>query len=137
MAAMAVIAFANILGRYLFHYSIAFTEEITINLFVWLTVVGSGIAFERGAQLGVVSLYARFPPAAQRAVAVLSATLGAALFVAVDVLLVRTIYFEITLFRATSPGLGIPVWIYYVPVPILSVAVFEGIWRGVKRSSNG
>jgi TRAP-type C4-dicarboxylate transport system permease small subunit len=31
---MAAIAFINILSRYLFHFSFAATEEITINLFV-------------------------------------------------------------------------------------------------------
>ena len=50
LAAMALIAFVNILGRYLFRYSLAFTEEATIHCFVWLTVVGSGIAFERGSR---------------------------------------------------------------------------------------
>ena len=66
LAVMALIAFVNILGRYLFHYSLAFTEELTINLFVWLTVVGSGIAFERGSQLGMVSLFRVFPRRVQR-----------------------------------------------------------------------
>ena len=58
---MASIAFANVLSRYLFHFSFAATEEITINLFVWLTVVGSGIAFERGGQLGMITLFNVLP----------------------------------------------------------------------------
>ena len=36
LGAMSLIAFLNILGRYLFHYSLAFTEEITINLILSL-----------------------------------------------------------------------------------------------------
>ncbi|MCJ7541671.1 MAG: TRAP transporter small permease subunit, partial [Desulfobacterales bacterium] len=51
---MAAIAFINVLSRYFFHFSFAATEEITINLFVWMTVLGSGIAFERGGHLGMV-----------------------------------------------------------------------------------
>jgi len=38
--AMAAIAFANVISRYVFNFSFSATEEITINLFVWLTVVG-------------------------------------------------------------------------------------------------
>ena len=57
---MAAIAFVNILSRYLFHFSFASTEEITINLFVWVTVIGSGLAFERGGQLGMITLYNLF-----------------------------------------------------------------------------
>jgi TRAP-type C4-dicarboxylate transport system permease small subunit len=52
--AMATIAFVNVLSRYFFHFSFAATEEVTINFFVWLTLLGSGIAFERGSQLGMI-----------------------------------------------------------------------------------
>lgn len=134
LAAMAVIAFVNVLGRYLFHYSLAFTEEITINLFVWVTVLGSGFGFERGAQLGMVSLFKLFPLRLRQGVILVSAVLSTILFLVVDATLVTTIYYEITLFRATSPALGIPVWIYYAGVPVLSIGVFLGIWRGARLS---
>ena len=58
---MAAIAFVNVLSRYFINFSIGATEEITINLFVWITVVGTGIAFERGGQLGMVTFYNLFP----------------------------------------------------------------------------
>ncbi len=127
--AMAFIAFANVISRYLFHFSFSATEEITINLFVWLTVAGSGIAFERGGQLGMVTLFKVFPQHLQKAVVIFSALLSAALFIIVDIFMIQAIYDEITLFEATSPALGIPVWIYYVGVPVLSVFVFKGIYK--------
>ncbi len=137
LAAMALISFVNILGRYLFHYSLAFTEEITINLFVWMTIIGSGIAFERGAHMGMESLYELFPRRLQHGITVAGAVLAAALFATVDILLVRTIHAEVTLFEATSPSLGIPVWIYYVGAIACSPAVFIGVYRGaVQRLSN-
>lgn len=126
---MASIAFVNVLSRYLFHFSFAATEEITINLFVWLTVVGSGIAFERGGQLGMVTLYKRFPKRLKKFVILFSAGLSALLFLLVDIYMIKAIYNEITLFQATSAALGIPVWIYYAGVPVLSVFVFTGIYR--------
>lgn len=131
---MTLVAFVNILGRYLFHYSLAFTEEITINLFVWMTILGSGIAFERGIHLGMESVYNLFPRRAQRAVIIGSALLAAGLFAVVDILLIQTIYREITLFRATSPGLGIPVWIYYAGAVLCTPAVFIGIYRGTRAA---
>lgn len=127
--AMAAIAFANVVSRYLFHFSIAATEEITINLFVWLTVVGSGIAFERGGQLGMTTLFNVFPVRLQKAVVLFSALLSAGLFIVVDIFMVQAIYDEITLFQAVSPGLGIPVWIYYAGVPVFSIFVFKGIYE--------
>ena len=127
--AMASIAFINVLSRYLFHFSFASTEEITINLFVWMTVIGSGIAFERGGQLGMVTLYNYFPNMMKRYVTVLSSGLSAVLFILVDIYMIQAIYDEMTLFHATSAALDIPVWIYYVGVPVFSIYVFTGIYR--------
>lgn len=126
---MASIAFINVLSRYLFHFSFAATEEITINLFVWLTVVGSGIAFERGGQLGMVTLYKIFPKKFKKLVIIFSSGLSALLFLMVDIFMIQAIYDELTLFQATSAALEVPVWIYYIGVPILSVFVFAGIYR--------
>lgn len=129
---MALIAFVNVLSRYFINFSIGFTEEITINLFVWMTVVGTGIAFERGAQLGMVTFFNMFPVKMKRALVVFSAMLGAGLFVLVCWYMIQAIYDEISLFHATSASLGIPVWIYYAGVPLLSVFVFRGIYRGAR-----
>ncbi|HHP7234962.1 MAG TPA: TRAP transporter small permease [Desulfobacterales bacterium] len=126
---MAAIAFINVLSRYFFHFSFAATEEITINLFVWMTVLGSGIAFERGGHLGMVTLYNWFPKPLKKSVVILSAVLSALLFVLVNIYMIQAIYDEITLFRAASAALGIPVWIYYAGVPVLSVFVFRGVYR--------
>lgn len=126
---MASIAFINVLSRYLFHFSFAATEEITINLFVWLTVIGSGIAFERGGQLGMVTLYNVLPKKFKKTVILASSGLSSLLFILVDYYMIQAIYEELTLFQATSAALGIPVWIYYVGVPIFSVYVFAGIYR--------
>ena len=134
---MATIAFVNILSRYLFHFSFAATEEITINLFVWVTVIGSGLAFERGGQLGMITLYNLFPKKFKKIVIVFSAALGAVLFLLVDIYMIQAIYEELTLFNATSAALGIPVWIYYVGVPIFSIFVFTGIYRDASVKLDG
>ena len=134
---MASIAFINVLSRYLFHFSFAATEEITINLFVWLTVVGSGLAFERGGQMGMVTLYNIFPKKIKRLAILFSAGLGAILFLVVDYYVIQAIYDELTLFQAKSAALEIPVWIYYIGVPILSVFVFAGIYRDAASKLDG
>lgn len=135
--AMALIAFLNVLSRYLLHFSFAATEEITINLFVWVTVIGSGIAFERGGQLGMVTLYNLFSGRFKKGVIVFSAALSAVLFLLVDLLMLQAIYDELTLFNAKSAALGIPVWIYYIGVPVFSVFVFAGIYRDAVNKLGG
>jgi len=135
--AMASIAFINVLSRYLFHFSFAATEEVTINLFVWMTVIGSGIAFERGGQLGMVTLYNVFPKKFKRLVILFSSILGALLFILVDIYMIQAIYDELMLFHATSAALGIPVSIYYVGVPVFSFFVFAGIYRDASSKLDG
>ncbi|MEE8398622.1 MAG: TRAP transporter small permease [Desulfobacterales bacterium] len=130
LMAMATIAFVNVLSRYFFHFSIGATEELTINLFVWMTVVGTGIAFERGAQLGMVSFFNMFPMKMQKAVVIFSAVLSTGLFALVCVYMIQAMVDELTVFHASSAALGIPVWIYYTGVPVCSVFVFRGIYRG-------
>ena len=120
------------MSRYFVNFSIGATEEITINLFVWMTVIGTGIAFERGAQLGMVTFFNLFPAKARRALVIFSALLGTLLFVLVDIYMIQAIYDEITLFHAASASLGIPVWIYYAGVPLFSPFVFRGIYRGAR-----
>ena len=44
---------------------------------------------------------------------------------------------EITVFKALSSSLGIPVWIYYAGVVLISASVFKGIWRGLHQSLQG
>ena len=131
---MGIIAFVNVLGRYLFNYSLSFTEEITIQLFVWLVVIGSGIAFERSTQLGMTTFFRIFPYVVQKSVIIFSAVLGILLFVSIDVLLIHSIYYEITIFHAKSAALGVPVWVYYAGVPIFSIYVFSGICRGAIKA---
>lgn len=126
---MALIAFINVLSRYIFHFSFASTEEITINLFVWMTVIGTGLAFEQGGQLGMVTLFNLFPTAMKKSLVIFSSLLAALLFIVVDIYMIKAIYYEVTIFNATSAALGIPVWIYYAGVPLLSIFVFTGIYR--------
>jgi TRAP-type C4-dicarboxylate transport system permease small subunit len=48
MAVMTVVAFVNVVTRYFIRFALAFTEEIVVSLFVWLTLLGTAIAFRQG-----------------------------------------------------------------------------------------
>ncbi|NIA10114.1 MAG: TRAP transporter small permease subunit [Nitrospiraceae bacterium] len=131
---MATIAFVNVLGRYLFHYSLAFTEEIGVNFFVWITILGIGVAFERGSHLGMVSLFNKFPKPLKRAVVWLNLILSATLIGIINWFTILTIYKELTLFHSTSSALGVQMWVYYMGVPVFSVFVFIRMWEGHRKS---
>jgi len=129
---MASIAFVNVLSRKIFHLSFAFTEEVTVHFFVWITVLGIAIAFEKGAHLGVVTVYNKLPKTLKKTAAFISAALSALLFLIVNYYAFREIYMDVTIFHMESEALRIPEWMYIIGIPIFSVFIFKNIYKGLK-----
>jgi TRAP-type C4-dicarboxylate transport system permease small subunit len=129
MAVMTVVAFVNVITRYVIRYSLAFTEELVVSLFVWLTLLGTSIAFRQGAHLGFSFLVDRSPKPVQRAAIWLAAALGVVLFGFL-------IYFGIGQIRSermlgtTSEALGIPQWWYTAGIPVIGVLIIARILEG-------
>lgn len=61
MAALVVIAFWQILCRYVFRSSNGWTQEISTLLFVWTTFLGGVLAIRSGSQIAMKVLVNRFP----------------------------------------------------------------------------
>jgi TRAP-type C4-dicarboxylate transport system permease small subunit len=75
LSVMAVLVFGNVVLRYGFNSGIAFSEEISRLLFVWLTFLGTILASREHAHLGVDSLVKRLPHAARQACILVSGVL--------------------------------------------------------------
>ncbi len=127
LGTMAVIAFVNTMSRYLFKLSIAATEEIVVNAFVWLTVIGIAIAFKRGSHLNMTFLVGKLPKTLQRILAIFSLGLTAVVFVIVDYYLVKEIQRDMFLFQTRTEALNVPVWIYTSVTLALTGFVFKEI----------
>ena len=56
LSVMTIIAFMNVVSRFLLSASLSFTDEITTYLFVLLSLMGSAVAAKRGAHLGLTVL---------------------------------------------------------------------------------
>ncbi len=82
--------------------------------------------------MGMVTFYNKFPRRFQKACAFFFSFLAAALFLILDWYMIDAIHDEMTLFHAKSASLDIPVWIYYLGLPVFSVFVFRGIYRDAK-----
>ena len=53
MTYMAIMNFLNVVFRYCFSSSFSFTEELTVTVFVWVTMLGVAAGFKRYAHLGM------------------------------------------------------------------------------------
>jgi TRAP-type C4-dicarboxylate transport system permease small subunit len=77
LCAMIVLILLQILGRYVFNYSISWSEEAAIFVQVWLVMLGTGIAMRNRNHVGIDILITRCPPMVQRLAKTASFLLGA------------------------------------------------------------
>lgn len=132
-AVMTAVALVNVVTRYLIHYSLAFTEELVVNLFVWLTLFGSAIAFREGSHLAFTFVVERAPRALRRGALWLAAALDVALFALLLYYGLRQIQSE-RLLGTTSEALAIPQWWYTAGIPALSALIIARIVQAAARA---
>lgn len=117
LGAMALLAFANVITRYFIQYPLAFTEEIEVNLMVWLTLLGTSIGFKRGAHLRLTFLLNRLPFLLRKLIILASACLTLILFFLLIWFSIFQILDEIDL-EIFSEALAIPQWWYTLGIPV-------------------
>ncbi len=130
---MFLVAFVNVLSRYLLKMSLAFIEEIEVNFFVWMSVLGIAIAFKKNSHLSMEFLKNMLPTNVQKYLWVLGMVLSLAVFIVLIYLSSILIYNEITLYRTSSMALDIPMWIYYVGMTLCSLVVVVRILQSLRR----
>ena len=130
LAAMAAIAFINVVVRYCTSFSFAWTEELTINFFVWITMLGTARAFREGGHLGMTALYDALPRRFRRVCYWGSVLLAVCFFGALCWTGLTEVLDEIDL-EATSEALGIPAWWYTIATPAFSLLI---IFRIAQRA---
>lgn len=126
LAVMAVITFANVITRYFIYYALAFTEEVTINLFVWLVMLGTAIAFKKGANLSMTFVYDKLPIRCRRCCFYTTTAMSLAFFALLCYLGYVQVSDEIAL-SVTSSSLAIPVWWYTISLPVFSALIIVRI----------
>ena len=122
MAMVCLITFVNVLVRYLTDASFAFTEEISVFLLVVLALVGAAGAFARNRNIRVDFFAAMTSATMQRHLEVFGLLLTVLLFALVAWYGARFVADDWK-YGTTTPGLGIPQWIYSVWLPILSLLI--------------
>ena len=114
---MTVINGANIVSRYLFKYSLAFSEELLVYIFVWASMLGASAAVKRGANLGLSILTDLIPAKGQKHVTAITTFAGVILFAVLVIMGVQMVQSEYN-FGITTPTMGLPEWIFGLGIPI-------------------
>ncbi len=122
MAALCLITFGNVVVRYLTNISFAFTEEYSVALMVIVALLGSAVAFAGDRHIRVTFILDRLSPGKRRWAELLVVALCIVMF-ALLVRLGGRLAWDEYRFEETSPGLGIPSFLYTMWLPILSAAI--------------
>jgi TRAP-type transport system small permease protein len=123
IAILGIITFANVVVRYLTNFSFAFTEEFSVFLMVLVALLGGSSVMAKGGHLKILFLVDRLSPGRRRVVGLLADAATAVMFLLLAIFGARMAWDEYR-FEVTSPGLGVPTWIYTVWLPLLSLAIF-------------
>jgi len=70
LASMVLVVFANVVARYWVNASIGWSEEVSRFMFIWVTFLGSVLAFRKGEHLGLDLLVKALPATAAHVVLV-------------------------------------------------------------------
>lgn len=122
LSIMAILAFANVVTRYVFEYPLAFTEELEVNALVWLTLFGTAAAFRRRRHLRMLFFQDKLSQKTRRLLNGAIALLGVGLFTSLGYLGYKQLLDERFL-EITSESLNAPQWIYTVCIPIGCVLI--------------
>jgi len=122
MALICLITFANVLVRYFTDESFAFTEEFSVFLMVVLTFVGASAAFAKNSHIRMSFLVEKLPPRIFYYVE-LAVMVAAAILFMIIVWYGTRLFLDDWKFDTTSPGIGIPQWIYTIWLPLLSAVI--------------
>jgi tripartite ATP-independent transporter DctM subunit len=79
VAAEIAVLLAGVVGRYVFHTPLIWSDELASILFLWLAMLGSAVAFEKGEHMRMTAVVGKLSPARRAFVDVL-ATVAALIF---------------------------------------------------------
>ena len=136
LAAMAILAMANVITRYLIELPLAFTEELEVNAMVWLTLLGAATAFRKRKHLRLLFFIQKLRPATRVILERSINILAAALFCYLGYLGWLQILDEKFL-EITSESLGYPQWLYTLAIPFGCLMVIIRIIQAEYRIFRG
>lgn len=121
--AITVITFLNVVSRNFAGASLAFTEEITINLLVLITFLGSAIGVRKYAHLGFTLLFDKGNKVIRIFIVFFTGLAGLLLFGVLTWYGWEMVSFQ-KLMNQKTPALGMPQWILSLALPLGALMCF-------------
>ena len=144
VVAEILVLFAGILARYVFHKPIVWSDELAAILFLWLAMLGSVIAFQRGEHMRMTAIVGMLRPRARAFLDVVAIAAPFAFLVlvlhpayefAADEIYVTTPALEIQRLARRRPAGGHRAYDGLCPLAAGSASATGGTWPAPSRWS--
>lgn len=136
MAYMTIMNFVNVLARYLFSASFSFTEELTVTVFVWVTMLGIAVGFKRNAHLGMSFVVDQFHGKSKAVFVLLSAVMSFAFMGVLFIYGIEMVDGQATM-GGTTPVMGMPQTVQGLSIPVgaffVLVHIIEANYAELKK----
>lgn len=133
---LALVSFVQVCTRYTVGLSFDWLEEGGRYLGVFITFLGAAIGVKRGSHFTMDALVAALPAPLGKAIRV-----GVAVFSGIIFLVVAWYGFKVVgrnyRFEATSASLGVPMYVVYLPIPVLSILIGVRFFLSIGRALRG
>lgn len=127
---IVLVTFVNVVSRYTFQASLAFSEEITINLLVVMTMMGAVVGIRLGAHLGFTYLVENAKAKTRRSLIIIGTVL-IVVFLAVLLFWGSEMMIHQAIRGRATPSLRIPQWLFTLSIPLSGLL---GILRSVQAA---
>ena len=136
---MSILVFINVIARFVFNHSLAFSDEISTYLFVLMSFMGTAIAARRGAHLGLSIVTDKVSPRARAVIGTLMYIISAFFCLLIIIFGVQMVVSQYQLGQE-SAAMQWPEWIYGSFVPIgaafAMLAFITGAFNQAKQLSH-
>ncbi|WP_018923505.1 TRAP transporter small permease [Salsuginibacillus kocurii] len=130
-----VLIFVQVVLRYVFNYSIIWSEEMARYLIIWFIFIGSSIAVRERAHAKVDVLVAYVPPLYKRILSILASAMAIVFCILIIVAGWQAIE-TVTQYSNFTPALGIPMYIPYLALPVgaalMIIRFSQLIWEDIQ-----
>jgi C4-dicarboxylate transporter DctQ subunit len=129
IAAGVILAFINVVARFVFHEGIDWAFELTSYLFIWSAMFGAAYLFRTGGHIKVTLLVDLLPPALSKFIIILADIVTLVYLVLIayyGYLFIFDPDYGVYASGEVSVDLNIPMWYVYtvIPISMIIAAIF-------------
>jgi C4-dicarboxylate transporter DctQ subunit len=147
LAAMTLLAFAQVVLRYVFDSGLIWALEAMTYLFGWLVLIGLSIGVRSNSHIAIDLVSERLPAPFRRAVALIAISLSL-LYAALMLYGSWTLIVQLRVFGSLAHDIPLPRWVLLTSLPVgfallglrilqVAIGVIRGSHDGLGHSSEG